>query len=331
MHSLLTRRRFQALLAAGGYGALGLLQPARGQDFPSRSVRMVLPVGTGGGGDTLGRAIADQLAAQIRHPVVVDNKPGADGLIAMQALLSAPADGHTMLLIGPQPMVFNPLLRSDLPYKPSDLVPLIGVSSSWTTVITGPNSRFANFQQLAAAVARERDAVSLGTSGLSYRVGATLLGSKLGGRFRQVNYKSFPQILNDLLGGVLDVALVDTTPVVPLQAAGRLRVLAAASKERLPQLPAVPTVRESGVDFEFALWTALAVRAGTPAEHVRKLEADLRRALTSEALRDFVARLGTTQLTPIGGSEIASLIATSLAQYREPVAEISAEVGVDKR
>ncbi|MGE3862489.1 MAG: tripartite tricarboxylate transporter substrate binding protein [Burkholderiaceae bacterium] len=328
MNHSLARRHLNGLLAAS---ALGAALPVRANDYPSRGIRFVLPVGTGGGGDTLGRVIADHLSAQIKQPVVVDNKPGADGLIAMQALLTAPADGYTMLLIGPQPMVFNPLLRSNLPYKPADLVPLIGVSRSWTVLITSADSKFKSFADLAAAVGKERDAVSLGTSGLSYQVGATLLGSKLGGRFRHVSYKSFPQILNDLLGGVLDVALVDTTPVVPLAGAGKVRVLATASPERAAKLPGIPTIRENGVDFDFALWTALAVRAGTPDENVRRLETALRATLTGSGVRDFVEKLGTTQLSPVGSSEIAAEISGGLARYKDSVAQIAAEMGHDRR
>lgn len=328
MNNLITRRHLNGLLAAS---ALTTALPARANDYPSRGIRMVLPVGTGGGGDTLGRVVAEQLSLQIKQPVVVENKPGADGLIAMQALLTAPTDGYTMLLIGPQPMVFNPLLRSNLPYKTSDLLPLIGVSRSWTVLITGPNSKFNNLGELAAVMRKERDAVSIGTSGLSYQVGATLLGSKLGGRFRHISYKSFPQILNDLLGGVLDVALVDTTPVVPLAAGGKLRVLASASPERNPNLQGTPTVRESGIDFDFALWTALAVRAGTPPEIARKLEAELRATLTGPAVRGFVEKLGTTQLSPVGGTEIAAEIAAGVARFKDPVAQIAAEMVVDKR
>ncbi|MGB3070717.1 MAG: tripartite tricarboxylate transporter substrate binding protein [Ottowia sp.] len=323
-----TRRRLNGLLALS---ALACSLPARADTYPSRSLRMVLPVGTGGGGDTLGRAIADQLSAQIKQPVVVDNKPGADGLIAMQSLLSTPADGYTMLLIGPQPMVFNPLLRTNLPYKPADLVPLIGVSRAWTVLIAGPNSRFNTLADLKAAVRKEPEAVSLGTSGLSYQVGATLLGTKLGGRFRHVSYKSFPQILGDLIGGVLDIALVDTTPVVPLATAAKIKVLATASKEREPMLANVPTVHESGTDFDFALWTALAVRAGTPGDHARILETELRKTLTGEALRQFAERLGTTRLSPLRGSEIAAEVAAGLARFKEPVAEIAAEMGIEKR
>lgn len=328
MNDLLNRRELNRLLAAS---ALAAALPARANDYPSRGLRMVLPVGTGGGGDTLGRVVAEQLSQHIRQPVVVDNKPGADGLIAMQSLLSAPPDGYTLLLIGPQPMVFNPLLRSNLPYKPSDLLPLIGVSRSWTVLITGPNSKFASLEELAAAMRRERDAVSLGTSGLSYQVGATLLGTRLGGRFRHISYKSFPQILTDLMGGVLDVALVDTTPVVSLANAGKLRVLASASPARNPHLPGTPTVRESGIDFDFALWTALAVRAGTPPDVARKLEADLRTTLTGPAVRGFVEKLGTTELSPVGGNEIAAEIAAGLARFKDPVADIAAEMAVERR
>lgn len=328
MNKPLTRRRFNSLLTTA---ALGPVMPARANDYPSRSVRIVLPVGTGGGGDTLGRLIADQLSTQIKQPVLIDNKPGADGLIAMQALLTAPADGYTMLLIGPQPMVFNPLLRCNLPYKPSDLVPLIGVSRAWTVLVTGAGSKFSRFDDVAAAMKKERDAVSLGTSGLSYQVGATLLGTRLGSRFRHVGYKTFSQILNDLLVGALDVALTDVTSVAPMVASGKLRALATASKERVDRLPGTPTVRELGIDFDFALWTALAVRAGTPEDVARKLETELRRTLTGPVIREFAEKQGMSQqISPVGGSDIAAEIATGLARFKEPVAAIAAEMGAEK-
>lgn len=321
-HSI-NRRRLGGLFAAS---ALCAALPARAEDFPSRGIRIVLPVGSGGG-DTLARVYAEQLAGQVKQPVIVDNKPGADGLIAMQALLSAPADGYTMLLIGPQPMVFNPLLRSNLPYKPSDLVPLIGVARSWTVLVTGANSKYTSFGDVLAALRKERDSVSMGTSGLSFQVGATLLGTRMGSRFKHITYKSHSQIVGDLLGGVLDVALVATTDAEQLVSAGKLRMLAVASKERVPSLSTFPTVRELGVDFDFALWTALAVRAGTPEDITRKLEAELRKALTSQTLRDFVAKQGTS-LSPVSGSEIAAEVAAGVARFKEPVAAIAAEMGI---
>jgi tripartite-type tricarboxylate transporter receptor subunit TctC len=320
----MTRRRLNGLFAAT---ALASAWPASANDFPSRGIRIVLPVGPGGG-DTLARAYSDQLASLVKQSVIVDNKPGADGLIAMQALLSAPPDGYTLLLIGPQPMVFNPLLRANLPYKPTDLVPVIGVARSWTVLVTGTQSPYAKFADLATAMRKERDAVSLGTSGLSFQVGATLLGTKMGGRFRHVSYKSHSQVVADLLGGVLDCALVATTDAEPLVAGGKLRVLAVASRERVPSLAAAPTVRELGVDFDFALWTALAVRAGTPPEVIRKLEADLRKVLTSQAMRDFVAKQGTT-LSPVSGADILAEVQSGLTRFKAPVAEIAAEMGVE--
>ncbi len=328
MQQSFTRRRFNGLLAASAASAA---LPVRAQAFPSRSIRIVLPVGTGGGGDTLGRLVAEQLSGQVRQSVVIDNKPGADGLIAMQALLTAPADGHTLLLIGPQPMVFNPLLRCNLPYKPSDLVPLIGVSRAWTVLVTGADSRFKSFDDVAALMKREPEAISLGTSGLSYQVGSTLLGTRLGGRFRHVGYKTFPQILNDLLVGALDLALTDVTSIAPQVAAGKLRALAAASKDRVTTLPGVPTVRESGVDFDFALWTALAVRAGTPTDITTRLEAELRKALTSPAIREFAEKQGMSQqISPVSGDDIAAEIAAGRARFKEPVAGIAAAMGAEK-
>ncbi len=322
MNPLLTRRQF--LLVATAMAGAGLV---RAEDFPSRNLRLVVPVGAGSGGDTLMRVIAEPLAAQLKQPVVVDNRPGGDGLIAMQALLSSPADGYTLLLIGPQPMVFNPLLRSDLPYKVTDLRPVVGVARGWSALATGANSKFASFEELAAAARKQRNAVTMGTSGLSYRVGATLLGHKLGVQFTHVPYKTVPQMLTDLIGGVLDVALVDAGPTVAQVRGGKLRVLAAASRERLAQLPEVPTMRERGTDFDQALWTAIAVRAGTPEPVLRTLEAGLQKALASSEVRALVAKLGTLEISGSSGETVAAEIAADTARFRDIVKEIAPDVG----
>jgi len=322
----LARRRAAGLLLAP---LLPSLVRAADDTFPSKPVRIVLPVGPGGA-DVLMRLIAEQLSPVWKQPVVIDNRPGADGLIAMQALLQAPADGHTLLLIGPQPMVFNPLLRSDLPYKVGDVQPVVGVARGWPALIVGPGSRFHSFDEMLAAVRKEPGSVTIGTNGLSYRVGATYLGRLMGGQFKHVSYKTFPQIFTDLSNGVLDAAFVDASPVVPLAAGGKLKVLAAASRERLGPLPQVPTLRERGIAFELAAWTALAVRSGTPDPIARKLETDLQAAIGSPPVRALVAKLGTLELTMAPGRTIASDMAADTARFRDVVREIAPELGVEK-
>jgi len=328
MNPMLTRRQFQLLLLAQALVGVGM---ARADDFPARSLRLLVPSGAGSSGDVIMRVLAEQLAAQLKQPVIVETRPGADGLIAMQGLMSAPADGYTLLLIGPQPMVFNPLLRNDLPYKVSDLRPVVGVVRGWTVLTAGPNSRFASYDDLVAAARKQREDVTMGTDGLSFRVGATLLGRKIGAEFRHVPYKTFTQVLTDLTSGVLDVALVNAAATVPLVNAGKLRVLAAASKERLPQLPQVPTVRERGTDFDLSLWTALAVRAGTPEPVVRKLEAELLKALASKEFSALVAKLATLELSAGTAQAVAAEIAADIARYRDIVGEIAAQQAAEKR
>lgn len=323
MSLLITRRSAASLLLAP------LLTPstwASGEPFPTRPVRIVLPVGPGGA-DTLMRLLADQLSSIWKQPVVIDNRPGADGLIAMQALLQAPEDGHTLLLIGPQPMVFNPLLRNDLPYKASDLQPVVGVARGWPVVVVGPHSRFNRFEDVRAALRNEPGSVTMGTNGLSFRVGATHLGHLAGSPFKHVAYKTFPQILTDLTNGSLDAAFVDSSPVVQLALGGKVKVLATASKDRLKPLAQTPTLRESGIDFDLGLWTALAVRSGTPAPVAARLEADLQTALRSQAIQAMVDKLGTLELTRSPGNAIAADIAADTARFRDVVREIAPEVG----
>lgn len=328
MNPMLTRRRFNMLLLAQAVAGVSI---ARADEFPARSLRLLVPTGAGSGGDVIMRVLAAQLAAQLKQPVIVDNRPGADGLIAMQGLMSAPADGYTLLLIGPQPMVFNPLLRNDLPYKVSDLRPVVGVVRGWTVLATGPNSKFASYEDLVAAARKQREAVTMGTDGLSYRVGATLLSRRIGAEFRHVPYKVFTQVLTDLTNNALDVALVNAAATVPLVNAGKLRVLAAASKERLLQLPQVPTVRERGTDFDLSLWTALAVRTGTPEPALRRLEADLLKALASDEFRALVAKLATLELSGGTAQAVAAEIAADTARYRDIAREIAAEQAAEKR
>lgn len=324
MHPVLTRRRAAALMAAP---LLAPLFVAAQENFPSKTVRLVLPVGPGGG-DTLARLIAEQLAGIWKQPVVVDNRPGADGLLAMQALLQAPADGHTLLLIGPQPTVFNPLLRgNDLPYKVADLRPVSGVVRGWPALIVGPNSPYNSFDGMLAAARKQPGSVTLGTNGLSFRVGATHLGKLMGGQFKHVPYKTFPQIFTDLSNGVLDAAFVDASPVVALANGGKLKVLATASRERLGPLPQVPTLRERGIAFDLGLWTALAVRAGTPDAVAGRIEADLHTAIGSQPVRALVAKLGTADLMLEPGRAIASDIAADTARFRDVVREIAPLLG----
>lgn len=324
MNTVLTRRRAATLLAAP------LLLPfaaAAQEAFPARAVKLVLPVGPGGG-DTLMRLVADQLAGIWKQPVVVDNRPGADGLLAMQALLQAPADGHTILLIGPQPTVFNPLLRGDeLPYKVADLRPVSGVVRGWPVVVVGPNSPYNSFEEFLAAARKQPGSISMGTNGLSFRVGATYLGRLMNGPFKHVPYKTFPQIFTDLTNGVLDAAFVDGSPVAPLANGGKLKVLAAASKQRLGPLPQVPTLRERGIGFDLGLWTGMAVRSGTPDAVARKIETDLHAAIGSQPVRALVAKLGTAELMLEPGSAIATEIANDTERFRDVVREIAPEVG----
>jgi len=316
------------MLAAPALAFGGLV---RAQQFPTKAQRIVVPVGAGSPGDVLMRHLGEQLTPITRQPVVVDNKPGADGLIAMQALLSAPPDGHTMLLLGPQPLVFNPLLRNDLPYAVEDLRMIGGVAQFWNVLVTGPNSKFGSFEEFAAAARKEKNAVAIGTSGLSFRIGGAVLGRELGVTLRHVPYSTSSQLLTDIGGGILDAAFVPASGVAGMATANKLRVLACASPRRLPQLPQVPTLRESGVNFDWPLWTALAVRAGTPAPILGTLEAQLQKALATKEMQAAVAKLDTFEIMTASAQDISSIMARDTDRLRDIVKQIAAEQSVQGR
>lgn len=312
-----TRRRAISVLSVA---PLVLSGWARAQDV-MQPLRLLSPVGPGSAGDILLRKMAEQLGTGTKQTIIVENKPGADGLIALQALLTAPADGSTVLQLGPQQLVFNPLLRNDLPYAIDDIRPVIGFAQFWCVLVAGPNARFTSFDEFVAAARTSARSVSLGTSGLSFRVGAEYLARKIETEFLQIEYKTTPQMLTDIMGGTLDCAFIPSSGMSTFVDSGKLRMLAAASTSRLPKLPKVPTIRERGVDFDWPLWMALAVGAKTPDVVTARLESQFRAALTSKEMREAAADLDF-EVTATPGRKIATLAAADTERLRDVVKDV---------
>ncbi|MBB2919333.1 tripartite tricarboxylate transporter substrate binding protein [Cupriavidus alkaliphilus] len=299
-------------------------QAALADEFPNRPVRAVTPIAPGSGGDLSLRFIAERLSTALGQPVLVENKPGADTYLATQSVLASPADGYTMLLTSPA-LVTIPLMTPAAKYDAMRDFRIIAMLTRGPAVfVTGAQSRFGSFAQLVNEARAKPGSVSLAIYGNSYRVGAALLALQGGPEFNTVSYKGVSQATSDAIGGAVDVALVDAGAALPMIRGGQMRALALATTARMPELPGVPTVRESGFpDFDLYIWTGLAVRSNTPEAAVQRLERELDVILKSPEFGAYaLKRSPGGEVLAITGAEARNTYAREAERYRKAVAQL---------
>ena len=259
--------------------------------FPilGKPIRLILPAGPGNVVDARARQIADKLGTALGQPVIVENRPGASGTLAVQEAAKAAADGHTIFNGNIQTHALNELLLPDAPRVDPALVPVTKQNSAPLIVVVNRALPASTLAELFALAKARPGQLNYGTGGL----GATshLYGEPLaaehGIEMRPIHYKSVGGDLVDLAAGELQVGFHYYTGVVPYLQAGKIRALAVAGTRRIPALADVPTVAESGfASLEFYGWSGFFVPAGTPAQAVDRLQREIARILHSKEIRD---------------------------------------------
>lgn len=254
-----------------------------------------MPFAPGGIADLSARAVAEAMARPLGQPVVVDNKPGAGGIVAGTAVAQARPDGHTLLLMSNANAVSASLFRR-LPYDVQrDFAPIGTIGFFELALVVDARSRFATLAEwIAQAKARPGQlTVATITVGSTQHLAAELLKSRLGIDALTVPYKGTPAVLTALRAGEADLAVEILGPVLPQVRGGALRVLATTGEQRSAALPDVPTVQQaSGVAYAVASWNALAAPTATPASVIDTLDAALRQALAEAAVQQRLAALG---------------------------------------
>jgi tripartite-type tricarboxylate transporter receptor subunit TctC len=278
-------------LACIAFG-LVLAGAAAAQDFPTRPVRLIVPIGPGGGTDILGRHVAQKLGERLKSSVVVENRPGAGSLVGTEYAAKAAPDGYTLLVGGIFNMVMNPALMKSLPYNPvRDFVPL-GYVSSYPFVLLArsdlPASSLAGLVDYAKANPGKLTYGSAGIGTLQHVWGAILFKS-LGLDLVHVPFKAAPAAHQEMLAGRLDLMIDNLSAAKAHVQAGRLRAFAVTGAQRSRELESVPTVNETGVTrFEGESWFAIFAPAATPASVVATLRTALAEVLQD---REFVERI----------------------------------------
>lgn len=314
------RRRLLKAVAAGMGSAMSAMplraQPVAG--FPAKPVRFIVGLGPGSGADTGTRFLAERLGKVSGQPAVVENRTGGDGVVAVQALLAAPADGHTIMYITPSPMVLTPMLQPSVPYDPlRDIRPVAFLSRSYSVIVTGANSRFKTLNDVIAEAKAKPDTVKMSNYGHHYRIGGLSLQKATGADFIHVAYKGAGQANNDVIAGDIDVAITDHGGAMPLIEAGKLRPLAMTSPTRHRFLPNVPTVRELGIPYELMVWTGFGISAKTPEPVARRVEEVLIEIMRSPEFVAYNERQAGSELVAGSGEQLRKHIEGEFARYRE--------------
>jgi len=264
----------RSLLASGV--ALPLIGTARAQQttFPTKPIRLVVGYSAGGGNDLIARIVAAKLQDKLGQPVVVDNKPGAQSIVAAEIVAKAPPDGHTLLVAPSGPMTINPAVYSKLPYDPvRDFVPISLLAEFPLLLVVGADQPPKTLKELVEYGRANPKLANYASSATPFQLASELFNQRAGAQFQHIPYRGSGDAVQAVLAGQVLMTIADTGPVAGPLKADKLRALGITTAKRPPAFPDVPTFTEQGIsDMEIELWTGIVAPAGTPADIVERLQ-----------------------------------------------------------
>ncbi len=296
----MSRRHLQTWLASTLVTTLAFAAgPALAQAYPAKPITFVVPFAAGSATDQLARALGQSVGEQTKQAVVVDNKAGASGMMAAQAVARAPADGYTVLITTNTTHAANEHLYKKLPYDPvKDFVPVTGLGKGGQVLVVRADSPHRSVADLVAFAKKNPGRLSFGSGSSSSRVAGEMFKQLSGTDILHVPYKSNPNAVTDLLGGQIDLMITDTATGVPQVKAGKLRALGYSTQKRSALLPEIPTIDEAGVKgYDMGYWFAAYVPAGTPQPVLARLHELLVAAVKSPAAKSFFDTAGADAWT----------------------------------
>lgn len=310
----------RAALAAASWLVIASAAQAQPAAFPTRPVSLIVPWGAGGTADVVARVLAERMSGDLGQPVLVENRPGANGTIGAQAVARAKPDGHTLLSISTTHTIVPTLLKEAPPYDIlRDFALVFGTTEVPQVVIVNGKSNIRSMADLQALGKATAGGINYGSSGsgtLSHLTSVRLLQDlKLEGT--HAPYKGLGPLTQAVLGNQIVFATVNVSEVVELAKAGNLRVLGVTSEQRLPSLPDVPTLSEQGLvkDLVATSWTAYVAPANTPAAVVDRLQAAFVKAAADPGVQERVGKLGV-QIKSKSRAELAGHLQDQTERWR---------------
>jgi tripartite-type tricarboxylate transporter receptor subunit TctC len=317
----------RTLLAATALAPLAPLAARAADAWPSRPIRWIVAYPAGGGSDFLARQLAPQMGKQLGTTFVVDNRPGAAGIIGTDAAAKSPGDGYTILTGDNGAMVFHTALYKTLPYNPKDFVPLGFMASFPLILAVNPQSGFTSARQFLDAVRKNPGKYSYASPGPGspHHLAMELLKQRTGSFIVHVPYRGTAPALQDVVSGQVPIIVVDTAAGLPMIRSGKLKALAVLTKQRIAALPDVPTLSEVGPDrglkdFEALAWQGLFAPKGTPPEIANRLSAEMRKAIEVPEVKAQLENFGL-DVAPTDGPALAAFIDRETVFWHKLIAE----------
>lgn len=314
-----SRRAFlQAMTGAAFAGAMGNAAALEGI-YPDKAVRIILPFAVGGNADAVARLLANKLSERLKQPFIIEAKLGANGTIAADYVAKSTPDGYT-LLVNSSAQAINPTLYTKLPFDPLRAFAPVAqvVQPGPFVIVVNPQVPARDLRELVAYAKANPGTLSYGSAGVgnSLHLGGEMLSQATGIKLLHVPYKGAAAIVNDLVGGQIQLMFNSWLAVQPFVESGKLRAIAQTGLARSPAMPGIPTVAESGYPgFDFTSWFGLYAPAGTPAAVVATLNAQTRWAMGQPDVLERLAPLGTGAPQPLSPTEFERFNAAEVERY----------------
>jgi tripartite-type tricarboxylate transporter receptor subunit TctC len=285
------------------------------EPYPGKPVRIIVGYSAGGGNDLIVRVMAPRLSEGLGQPVIIENKPGAQAIIACEYVAKASPDGYTLPMGPTGPMAMNPATYSKLPYSPQrDFAPISQIGQFPLIVAVGASLPVRSVKELIEYAKANPAKVNYAASAAAFQIATELFKQKTGTEFVHIPYKGSGESVQAVIAGQVTMTIVDPPPVSGPLRAGTARGLAITSAQRHPSWPDLPTLAEQGIDVEVGLWTAFFAPARTPPAIVARLQKEVARVVRLPDVREGLARLG---VDPVGGSpeELGRVLARDIEKW----------------
>lgn len=323
-------RRYALRRAGLAIGALAITSSlsaaalAQTDSYPTKPITMVVPASAGSGTDLMAREMANRLGAALKQTIVVDNKPGASGVLGMQAVVRAAPDGYTILYNNGTNTVMAPALLKSLPYDvQKDLVPVAQTAVGGVILMVSNDFPAKNLQEMVQVVKANPGKFTYGSwaVGSSGHLTMEWLKKQTGMEMTHVPYRQTPQLITELSTGTIKIGWTDPAAPVPFIEAGKVRAIAVTGDIRLPRTPGVPTLGEQGYPFESVGWFGVFAPAGTPSAIVQRLSDEINHIQAQPDMTKRVASMNISmpgQKTP---DQFRAIIAKDLALWKKIVTD----------
>jgi len=306
----------RSLLASGA--ALPLIGTARAQQtWPNKPIRLVVGYSPGGGNDLIARIVSAKLQDKLGQPVVVDNKPGAQSIVAAEIVAKAAPDGYTLLVAPSGPMTINPAVFSKLPYDPlRDFAPVSLLAEFPLLMVVGADQPVKSVKELVEYGKANPKLANYASSATPFQLASELFNQRTGSSFQHIPYKGSGEMVQAVLAGQVLMSIADSAPVAGPLKAGKLRAIGITTAKRPPAFPDVPTFAEQGIsDMEISLWTGIVAPNGTPTGILGKLQDVIEDTIEVPAVRSALEAINVDPRST-SGREFRDLIARDGARWK---------------